>query len=129
MKSILILLFFFFQILWIRGTFIACIPYRLNHRYSIYGFDQGLELCTCGAIKFIEQFLYNYIIINNYDFFVKNFIPNLHHEDVSVTIQYKFVYNSNQERSHLKSVGGSTFLFQKENLNGEDDNFCSYMHN
>ena len=32
--------------------------YRLNHRYRIYGFDQGLELCTCGAIKFIEQFLY-----------------------------------------------------------------------
>ena len=40
-----------------RGKFSACIPYRLNHRDSIYGFDQGLELCTCGGIKFIEHFL------------------------------------------------------------------------
>ena len=55
--------FFSFQMLWIRGKFIACIAYRLNRRYSTYGFDQGLELCTCEAIKFIEQFLYIIIIM------------------------------------------------------------------
>ena len=32
------------------------VAYRLNHWYSIYGFDQGLELCAYGAIKFIEPF-------------------------------------------------------------------------
>ena len=32
------------------------VAYRLNHWYSIYGFDQGLELFARGAIKFIEQF-------------------------------------------------------------------------
>ena len=48
-------------------------------------------------------------------------VPNLHHKDVSVTLRYKFVYSSNQEGIQLKSVGGCTFLFQKENLDGEDD--------
>ena len=51
-------LFFFFQILCMRGRFTACVAYRLKHRYCIYGFDQGLELCTSGAIKYIEKFRY-----------------------------------------------------------------------
>ena len=54
---------------------------RLKHRYSIYGFVQGLELYSCGAIKLIEQFLY----IKN--FFGMNFVPNLHHKDVSTVIE------------------------------------------
>ena len=54
-----------------RLKFSACVAFRLNHRYSFYGFDQGLELCTYGAIKVIEQFLY---IIN---FFGMNFVPIL----------------------------------------------------
>ena len=93
------------------------IAYRLNHRYRIYVFDQGLELCTCGTIKFIEQFLYTItltlcIII----FFKLNFVPNLHYKDVNITPRYKFVYSLHQERCHQE--GGA-------NLDGEDENFCT----
>ena len=57
-----------------------------------------------------------------------NFVPNLRYKDVSLTLQCKFVYSSNQERSQLKSGVGCTFLFQKENLDGKDDNFGTYTH-
>jgi len=93
------MLFFFFLVLWMRGKFTTCIAYRLSHWCNIYGFDQGfIELCTCGVIKFIEQFLC--III----FFAMNFVPNLHYKEVNVTgtLQYEFVYGSNQERCQLK---------------------------
>ena len=79
--------------LWMRGKFSACIPYRLNHRYSIYGFDQGLELCTCGGIKFIEQFLnllYNIKIVY-YNFFCNEFCTKSALQGVSLTLQCKFV--------------------------------------
>ena len=72
--------------------------------------------------------LYYYINIMYYNFFKLNFVPNLHHKDVNVTPRYKFVYSSNQERCQLKSVGECTFLFQKENFDGKDDNFCAYTH-
>jgi len=87
--------FFFFQILWMRGKFTACLAYRQNHRYNIYGFDQWLELCTCGAIKFIEKFLYTVTLKLYFIIFLKlNFVPNLHYKDVNVTPRYKFVYSS-----------------------------------
>ena len=100
-----------------RGRFTACVAYILNHRYCIYGFDQGLGLCTSGAIKYIEKFLYTItlklcIII----FFKLNFVPNLHYKDVNITPRYKFVYSLHQERCHQE--GGA-------NLDGEDDNFCT----
>ena len=81
---------FFFQILWMRGKFTACVANRLNHGYSIYGFDQGLELCTWGAIKFIEKFLYTITLKLCIIIFLKlNFVPNLHYKDVNVTPRYK----------------------------------------
>jgi len=101
-------------------------PEILN--WYIYGFDQGLELCSCGPSYKIYRAvaLYSYIIITYYKFLKLNFVPNLHYKDVNVTPLYKFVWSSNQERGHQKSGGGCTFLFQKENLDGEDDNFCTY---
>ena len=95
-----------------RGKFTACIAYRAKHSYCICGFDEDLELCTCGAIKFFEQFLY--IIM-----FYLNFVPNLHYKDVNVTLRYKFVYSSNQERCLLISVGGAHFSFRKNTWMGK----------
>ena len=53
MKSIWVLPFFFFQILLMRSKFIACVSDRLNHWYSIYGFEQGfmdINLFSCSFI-------------------------------------------------------------------------------
>ena len=43
--------------MWILLFFVLLNVMDERYRYSIYGFDQGLELCTCGAVKFIEPFL------------------------------------------------------------------------
>ena len=70
-----------------RGKFSPCVAYRLNHWSSTYGFDQGLELCTCAAMKFIEQFHYTIILkLCIIILFLMNFVPNMHYKDVSLTL-------------------------------------------